>query len=185
MIRIVGGLYKGRRINVPIGKNVKATSDKVREAIFNILSSLLNWEEYTAIDLYAGSGSLGMEALSRGAKKVIFVELAHKNIGTIKKNIEMISPEKNRVEMIQNKALRWIPIFFSYEQKCVAFLDPPFTSDEYNPILEKLSLLSTVKKGSFIVVQSSKIKKIIIPKNLEIIKQRLYGSIMLKILQKN
>ena len=184
MIRIVGGLYKGRKINVPKGKNVKATSDKVREAIFNILSSI-NWKELTAIDLYAGSGSLGLEALSRGAKKVIFVDISNKNIGTIKKNIELISDEQNRVEMIQNRALQWIPHFFDSEFKCVAFLDPPFSSNEYDPILEKISILSVVKKGSFIVVQSPKSRKINIPKNLEIIKHRRYGSVMLHILQKS
>jgi len=184
MIRIVGGLYRGRKINVPTGKNVKATSDKVREAIFNILSSI-NWKELTAIDLYAGSGSLGLEALSRGAKKVIFVDISNKNIGTIKKNIELISDEQNRVEMIQYRALQWISHFFDSEFKCVAFLDPPFSSNEYDPILEKISILSVVKKGSFIVVQSPKSRKINIPKNLEIIKHRRYGSVMLHILQKS
>ena len=184
MIRIVGGLYRGRKINVPTGKNVKATSDKVREAIFNILSSI-NWKELTAIDLYAGSGSLGLEALSRGAKKVIFVDISNKNIGTIKKNIELISDEQNRVEMIQYRALQWISHFFDSEFKCVAFLDPPFSSNEYDPILEKISILSVVRKGSFIVVQSPKSRKINIPKNLEIIKHRCYGSVMLHILQKS
>ena len=183
MIRIVGVLYRGRKISVPTGKNVKATSDKVREAIFNILSSI-NWKELTAIDLSAGSGSLGLEALSRGAKKVIFVDISNKNIGTIKKNIELISDEQNRVEMIQNRALQWISHFFDSEFKCVAFLDPPFSSNEYNPILEKISILSVVKKGSFVVVQSPKSRKILIPKNLEILKHRPYGSVMLHILQK-
>ena len=54
MIRIISGIYRGRKINVPEGKNIKATSDEVREAIFNILSSQLNWQEKTVIDLYAG-----------------------------------------------------------------------------------------------------------------------------------
>ena len=183
MIRIVGGLYRGRKISVPTGKNVKATSDKVREAIFNILSSI-NWKELTAIDFYAGSGSLGLEALSRGAKKVIFVDISNKNIGTIKKNIELISDEQNRVEMIQNRALQWITHFSDSEFKCVAFLDPPFSSNEYDSILKKISILSVIKKGSFIVVQSAKSRKIFIPKNLEILKHRNYGSVMLHILQK-
>jgi len=184
MIRIIGGLYRGRKINIPTGKNVKATSDKVREAIFNILSSVLNWKEFLALDLFAGSGSLGLEALSRGAKKVIFVELVNKNVLTIKKNIELISPEQDKIELIQNKASKWIPHFFNNELRCVAFLDPPFSSDEYTPILEKLSVTSAVKKGSIIVIQSPQYKKIIFPKNLEILKHRRYGSVMLHILEK-
>ena len=185
MIRIVGGLYKGRKINVAIGKNVKATSEKVREAIFNILSSVLTWKEFSALDLYSGSGALGLEALSRGAKKTFFVELTNKNIETIKKNIELISPEQDRVELFQNRALNWITHFFNFELKGVVFLDPPFSSNEYGPTLEKLSTHSALKKGSFIVVQSHQSKKILIPKNLEIFKQRKYGSIMLQILKKN
>jgi len=184
MIRIIGGLYRGRKINIPTGNNVKATSDKVREAIFNILSSVLIWKEFLALDLFAGSGSLGLEALSRGAKKVIFVELVNKNILTIKKNIELISPEQYKIELFQNKALKWITNFFNSDLRCVTFLDPPFSSDEYDPILEKLSVLSAVKKGSFIVIQSPQNKKIIIPKNLEILKHRRYGSVIIHLLEK-
>ena len=108
MIRITSGIYKGRKIIVPSGKNIKAISDRVREAIFSILSYYLNWNEIVAVDLYAGSGSIGFEALSRGAKKVIFVELSSKKIEIIKKNIQLISPEEKKVELIQSKALKWV-----------------------------------------------------------------------------
>ena len=184
MIRIISGIFRGRKIYVTSGKNVKATSDQVREAIFNILSSYLKWEEIIVIDLYAGSGSLGFEALSRGAKKIIFVEIDNKKIETLSKNISLLNPEGRKVELIKSRALQWIKNFGETELECVIFIDPPFSSNEYNPILEKLSILSFVREGSFIVVQTCNRKNIIIPKNLAIIKKRRYGSVIVLLLQK-
>ena len=69
MIRIIAGEFRGRKLKVPTGNDVRPTSDKVREARFNLLTSMLNWDNMTVLDLYAGSGALGLEALSRGAKK--------------------------------------------------------------------------------------------------------------------
>ena len=61
MLRIIGGEYRGRKLKVPTGNDVRPTSDRVREALFNLLSSLLSWDELTVLDLYAGSGALGLE----------------------------------------------------------------------------------------------------------------------------
>ena len=69
MIRIIAGEFRGRKLKVPTGNDVRPTSDQVREALFNLLTSMLNWDKMTVLDLYAGSGALGLEALSRGAKK--------------------------------------------------------------------------------------------------------------------
>ena len=184
MIRIISGIYRGRKINVPEGKNIKATSDEVREAIFNMLSSQLNWQEKTVIDLYAGRGSFGFEALRRGALKVIFVEMDSRKIGTLKKNIQLISPEAKRVNILKSRALKLITNFLYAELEYVIFIDPPFSSNEYEPLLENLSSQESIKKGSFIVLQSSFKRKIEIPKNLEIIKHRRYGSKRIFILLK-
>ena len=91
MIRIIGGKYKGRKLKVCLGNDVRPTSDKVREAMFNILTPLLNWDNMIVLELYAGSGALGLEALSRGAKKAIFVEASSKHMTILKQNIELFS----------------------------------------------------------------------------------------------
>ena len=184
MIRITSGIFRGRKINIPEGKNIKATSDQVREAIFNILSSQLNWKEKAVLDLYAGSGSLGFEALSRGASKVIFIEIDSKKIVTLNKNIQLIVPQEKGVKLVKGRALKLISTFSDSEIDYVIFIDPPFSSNEYNPVLEKISTLTSIKKGSFIVIQSSYNRKILIPKNLEIIKQRRYGSKKIYVLLK-
>ena len=88
------------------------------------------------------------------------------------------------IDSLRREPPKWISNFLDPEIKCVAFLDPPFSSNEYDTILKRLSILSSVKKGSFIVVQSPQSRKILIPKNLEILKQRHYGSVMIYILKK-
>ena len=93
MLRIIGGEYRGRKLKVPAGNDVRPTSDRVREALFSLLSSLLSWDELTVLDLYAGSGALGLEALSRGAKHAIFIETSRRHLKILQQNVELMSPE--------------------------------------------------------------------------------------------
>lgn len=86
-IRIISGIYKGRWINVPKSDKVRPTTDRVRETLFNILNNHINFEGLQVLDLYAGSGILGIEALSRGASQVYFVEKNHSFSENIKSNL--------------------------------------------------------------------------------------------------
>ena len=185
MIRIIAGEFRGRKLKVPTGNDVRPTSDKVREALFNLLTSMLNWDKMTVLDLYAGSGALGLEALSRGAKKVIFVESSKKHVSIILKNISMLSLEQTKYELVRGRAESWIPNFADPERPCLIFLDPPFSSDEYDLILEKLAILPAILKGSLIVVESPVTREITFAENMELLKHRRYGSITLDILRKN
>ena len=184
MIRIISGEYRGRKIKVPAGIDVRPTSNQVREALFNLLSSLLSWNELTVLDLYAGSGALGLEALSRGAKHVIFVEASRRHMKILQQNVELMSPEQGRFELVQDRAVHWIPRFVDHENPCLAFLDPPFSGKEYDLMLEKLALLNTIRPGSIIVVESPDSKEIKFPDIMELVKHRRYGSVTLDILRK-
>ena len=185
MIRIIAGEFRGRKLNVSTGNDVRPTSDQVREALFNLLTSMLNWDNMTVLDLYAGSGALGLEALSRGAKKAIFVESSKKHVSIILKNISMLSLEQTKYELIRGRAESWISNFADPERPCLIFLDPPFLSDEYNLIMEKLAVLPAIRTGSLIVVESPVTRKIMFLENLELLKHRRYGSITLDILRKS
>ena len=185
MIRIIAGEFRGRKLKVPIGNEVRPTSDKVREALFNLLTSMLNWDNMTVLDLYAGSGALGLEALSRGAKKAIFVESCKKHVRIILKNISMLSLEQTKYELVRGRAKSWIPNFMDSDQPCLIFLDPPFSSDEYDLILEKLAILPSILKGSLIVVESPVTREIMFAENMELLKHRQYGSVTLDILRKS
>ena len=185
MIRIIAGEFRGRKLKVPTGNDVRPTSDKVREALFNLLTSMLNWDNMTVLDLYAGSGALGLEALSRGAKKAIFVESSKKHVSIILKNISMLSLEQTKYELVRGRAESWIPNFADPERPCLIFLDPPFSSDEYDLILEKLAVLPAILKGSLIIVESPVTREIMFAENMELLKHRRYGSITLDILRKS
>ena len=184
MIRIISGEYRGRKIKVPAGIDVRPTSNRVREALFNLLSSLLSWNELTVLDLYAGSGALGLEALSRGAKHAIFVEASGRHLKILQQNVELISPEQSRFKLMQDRAVSWISSFADPEKPCLAFLDPPFSGKEYDLMLEKLALLHTIRPGSMIVVESPHSREIKFPDIMELVKHRRYGSVTLDILRK-
>src|SRR5665213_3190423 len=86
-MRVIGGEYRGRRLTAPVGDHVRPTSDRVREAIFNILFSLGGVEGLLVADLYSGTGALGIEALSRGAASVTFVDRDPRSIAAIRVNL--------------------------------------------------------------------------------------------------
>ena len=184
MLRIISGEYRGRRLKVPAGNNVRPTSDRVREALFNILSSLLSWDELTVLDLYAGSGALGLEALSRGAKHAKFIEASHRHLKILKHNVELMSPEQGRFELVQDRAVQWISHFTDPQKPCLAFLDPPFSGQEYDHMLEKLAFLPTIQTGSIIIVESPDSREIKFPEIMELVKHRRYGSVTVDILRK-
>ena len=85
--------------------DIRPSSDQLREGLFNMLSSLADFGNMIFLDLYAGTGSLGLEALSRGAKKVVFIEESRKNMSFLKRNIESLSPEQNCFELAQDLSL--------------------------------------------------------------------------------
>ena len=76
MIRIIGGTLRGRKLEVPSGLKVRPSADRVREALFNMLDHRLHWQDFNVLDLYAGSGALGIEALSRGARFLVTLLLS-------------------------------------------------------------------------------------------------------------
>ena len=119
MIRIIGGEYRGRKLKVPVGNDVRPTSDRVREALFNQLSSMLSWNDFTVLDLYAGSGALGLEALSRGAKHAIFVEVSRRHLKILQQNVEWMSPEQGRFELVQDRALRHGSMLLNPKPHCL------------------------------------------------------------------
>jgi len=122
-IRIVAGRLRGRRLSVPSDPKLRPTSDKVREALFNILGQDLTG--FDVLDLYAGSGALGFEALSRGARRVVFVEANPKTAGALRRSAEELSLEHEawvivgRVENVLDRARLGGPYH-------VIFADPPY-----------------------------------------------------------
>jgi 16S rRNA (guanine966-N2)-methyltransferase len=124
-VRIVGGEFRGRRLAVPKDDRVRPTADRVREAWMSILGDAL--EDARVLDLFAGSGALGLEALSRGAASATFVELAPASLEALRGNIEALGVGP-RTAVHRVDALRFVQGLEagSYD---VAFADPPYTTD--------------------------------------------------------
>ena len=164
--------------------DIRPSSDQLREGLFNMLSSLTDFGSMIFLDLYSGTGALGLEALSRGAKKVFFIEASRKNMSVLKRNIESISPEQNCFEIAQDSSAHWLSGFADPGHPCVVFLDPPFHGNDYELILNKLTILSSIRAGSLIVVESNQARGILFPEALLLLKHSRYGSVTLDILRK-
>ena len=124
MIRIIAGEFKGRRLKTPAGDKTRPTADRVREAWFSILQRSLR--EARVLDLYAGSGALGLEALSRGATTADFVEVHRMSLAALKANIKTLKVE-GRTTIHKIEALRFAEQLHP-GQYDVAFADPPYTN---------------------------------------------------------
>ncbi|WP_048602540.1 16S rRNA (guanine(966)-N(2))-methyltransferase RsmD [Rubeoparvulum massiliense] len=123
-MRIIAGTYKGRPLESVSGRSTRPTSDKVKGAIFNMLGPYFSAEK--VLDLYAGTGALGLEALSRGALHITFIDQDAKAIQTIKKNIQALGVEKS-CSVYRNDAQR--ALLFLVQQQVqfdLVFLDPPY-----------------------------------------------------------
>ena len=132
-MRVVAGVAGGRPLVSPVGTTTRPTSDRVRESIFNMLFSLGATEGSNVCDLYAGSGALGIEALSRGATSCVFVEQDRGAIEVIHENLETLGFE-DRATVIQGDVLAWV------ERDNTAFdlvlADPPYAQENWEVLFE-------------------------------------------------
>ena len=137
-MRIIAGKYRGRNLKSPPSLEVRPTSDRLRETLFNVIAPRI--EEARFLDLCAGSGAVGIEALSRGAAQVTFVDRARKMCELIKSNIDLCRIERHESEVVQAEALGYLRRFIAKQPDSgkpwdIVFFDPPYAVD-YLPILE-------------------------------------------------
>src|SRR5437588_5033228 len=129
-LRIVGGSHRGRRLIAPPGEAVRPTSDRAREALFNILShgrfaaAGLAFADRPVLDAFAGTGALGLEALSRGAAAAAFIENEREALALLRRNIAALD-ESDRTHVVAGDATRPPRAAFAC---AIAFLDPPYRS---------------------------------------------------------
>ncbi len=148
MIRIIAGQYKGRFLKAPTSKNTRPTTDKVRQAVFSAIKN--KPEDSIVVDLFAGSGSLGIEALSRGASKVYFIEKDRNTFKTLRENVLSIEDDKSKYEIL-NTDYR----LFLKKQKDIKFdlifLDPPYRYEINKDIIEYLDKQNLLANDAIIV----------------------------------
>ena len=122
MIRIIGGQFRGKKLQVPSGSKVRPSGDRVREALFSMLEHRIEWTELTVLDLFAGSGALGIEALSRGAKQAYFVESSRSHLIILKENLKACGIKAGTAKVIRGHAVEWIHRFPDPGDSCLIFI---------------------------------------------------------------
>lgn len=132
-MRVIAGAAKGRLLRAPGGLGTRPTSDRVREAMFATLTSVTALDGLATVDLFAGSGALGIEALSRGAGSAVFVERHPLALAAIRANLELVDPGAQRGRVVRADARRWSPP--SGVGVDVVFADPPYAFDGWEQLL--------------------------------------------------
>ena len=140
-MRIIAGDFKGRKIEAPEGFDVRPTTDKVKEALFSIIQNELY--DAVCVDLFSGTGNLGLEALSRGAKSCYFGDNSRLSINIIKKNIESIHPGRvngSEAHVVFGDFAKTLEQVKKREEYAdIIFVDPPYDKNLYVKVLEKIS----------------------------------------------
>ncbi len=149
-MRVSGGIGRGQRLKVPSGSRVRPTSNKVKQALFNIIGDRLIDANF--LDLFAGAGGIGIEALSRGAGEVTFVDSSRESLSIVRANIERTGFE-SRAHTDLSKAENFLRRpSGSYD---IIFLDPPY-AEEIQPLLELIAVSGKVKKTGIVIAEHFK-----------------------------
>lgn len=153
-MRIVGGKYRHRLIDFPDDMaHTRPTKDRIREAIFSALGDISNT---VALDLYAGSGAMGLEALSRGAKKCVFVDVSPLAVKVIKNNISNLKINEEEYQLIKDKDINALESFKNSNQRFdLVFLDPPYEQGDYQGIVNILLNNDLLSNHAMIVIEAN------------------------------
>lgn len=157
MLRIIAGELGGRRLRTPNGMRTRPTSERVREALFSILeSSGVTLAGATVLDLYAGSGALGIEALSRGATRALFVEqdpVAGRTLADNLREMKLTCGPGGRAQLVSRPVRSALPQLAQQGPFRVIFADPPYASAELPWLLETLSTAAALPADGCLVVE--------------------------------
>lgn len=150
-MRVIGGQFRSRVLAEFAGENVRPTSDRAREALFNILS--LKIYGARVLDLFAGSGALGIESLSRGAKEVLFNDLSKDSVAIIKKNLTTLKIAVNgeQAKVMQSDYLSCLDV--AHGQFDLIFIDPPYRFDYGEKALQKISKRGLLSENGIAVYE--------------------------------
>ena len=172
-MRVVAGELRGRRLEAPPGRATRPTADRVREALFSILGDM---QGLAVLDLFAGSGALGIEALSRGASSAVFVDSSDRSAATVRRNLKALGLE---AQVQRRDALAFLGADDGSGPFHVAFVDPPydFASRLAAPLAERLPARLT--RDARIVTESDKRHPLLLP--FPLLRERVYGDTRLGI----
>ena len=178
-MRIISGNFKGKKLFLPKDKNTRPLKDIVKESIFNLIKHSkkinINIENSLVLDLFSGTGSFGIECLSRGSQKVFFFENYDEAVKVLEKNLNSLKNTKNFKIYKQN-----FFNFFSSERNLnfnfdLIFIDPPYKEKNINQIIETILEKKILNQNGILIIHRHKKDNINITEKLRIIEDRTYG----------
>ncbi len=179
-MRIIGGEWRGRRLPVPDLPGLRPSGDRCRETLFNWLQPHIRGA--ICVDLFAGSGSLGMEAASRGAAEVILIEKLNLAARILRENVTRMNAEN--VKVISIDALQWLHGCATASLD-VAFVDPPFGIQLESRALELINIRNCIRPGGFVYVETARDIGLAGPQpGWEIAKEKVIGDVRMVLLKK-
>ncbi len=152
-MRIIAGRFKGRVLSSFQADHIRPTTDRVKESLFNKWMGEL--EDASVLDLFAGTGSLGLEALSRGATHVNFVEQNVKSIQILKKNIDLLKLEAGEYSIFKQDVLSYLKKYQGHPYKII-LIDPPFTEKMAHDVMQALDASKCFDENTLIAIESQK-----------------------------
>ena len=185
-MRIIGGKYKGFKLLPPDGIKIRPTSDRLKESLFSIITSSkykINIDNCNVLDICSGTGSLGIEAFSRGAISVYFIDKDHRSINLIYKNISKLNIDdkiENKIKIIKDEATKAFKSINKVFQ--IVLIDPPYNTNITEKCLFKLKELNLINQQSYIFAESSKTEDFNY-NGYQILDIKIYGNSKLTILK--
>jgi len=173
-MRVITGTARGRRLKEPVGMDIRPTTDNVKEAIFSIIQ--FDIEGRRVLDLFAGTGQLGIECLSRGARSVTFVDQSREAIKLVRENLAHCQMQG---EVVQADSIGFIGRDGKYD---IILIDPPYDTDLLDKALERIVQFDILNEGGIIVCESRLDKTVqALPAPYYVEKERKYGRIKVTI----
>lgn len=178
-MRIIAGKHRGRPLRLPPGDGVRPTADRVREAVFNILDHGIAWDGLdgaAVLDVFAGTGAFGLEALSRGADRATFIDRDGEALAVVRRNAATLD-EAEAITLLRFDATRLPPPPFAADAPCaLAFLDPPYGDGLAVPALHGLASRGWLRAGSIVVVEVAAREPLQPPPGYVCLDERGYGA---------
>ncbi|MEN8121379.1 MAG: 16S rRNA (guanine(966)-N(2))-methyltransferase RsmD [Bacteroidota bacterium] len=152
-MRIVGGLYKGRRFNPPKFFKARPTTDFAKESLFNLIVNRIDLENKKVLDLFSGSGSISFEFMSRGCNYVMAVDLSAKYLSYVEKTAKILNPDEKVVRTYKANVFTLLnKLELDYD---VIFADPPYEIDKFETIPDLIFGNDTLKKDAIVIIEHS------------------------------
>jgi 16S rRNA (guanine966-N2)-methyltransferase len=150
-VRVIGGIYRGRRLRTAEGFAVRPTSDRLRETLFNILAPQVGGSRF--LDICAGSGAVGIEALSRGASEATFIDNSRRACSAIEANLQALGVGREATVIRSDAVAALKRLAEASEQFDIIFFDPPYASDIYRAVMLKLAASALLSDNAIVIAE--------------------------------